>query len=188
MIKKPCKDLCEHLKSVTAFFIFKIQSYQSRISHSDRVGKKLQDTASGGHNYCTCTVRSDFTATAVELHEHEEKEQRKKITSAKHQCNAFPLSAVVQSISPSLLLLEMGRVCKSQMFLRSRAGDSVSVSPQVTIGAYGSWENSRLILQSSMVNRKNIDLLHWQNTKRERNFTTCMLSCFTKERVLLGAA
>lgn len=131
---------------------------------------------------------SDFTATAVELYEHEEKEQRKKITSAKHRCNAFPSSAVVQSISPSLLLLETGRVCKSQMFLRGPADDSVSVLPQATMWAYGSWENSCLILQSSMVNRKNIDLLRWQNTKRERNFTTCMLSCFTKERVLLGAA
>lgn len=104
-------------------------------------------------------MSSDFTAPAVELYEHEEKEEQKKITSAKHRCNAFPSSPVIQSISPSLLLIETGRVCKSLMFLRNHADDSVSVLPQATtLNTYRSWENSCLILQSSMVNRKNIDL------------------------------
>lgn len=133
-------------KNVIAFFIFNIKSYQSEISHSDRVGKRLQDTPSGGHNYCTCTVGSDFTSLAVEL--YEEKEQWKKITSAKHWCNAFPSSAVVQSISPSLLLIE------TEEFARVRCSSGAMLMIQGLYcpkqlhwtWAYGSWENSCLIL------------------------------------------
>lgn len=177
------------MNTLKMWLLFYIQSCQSDISHSDRAGKRLQDTASGGYNYCTCTVSSDFTASAVELYEHEEKEQWEKITPAKHRCSTFPSSPVMQSTSPSLLLIETGRVSKSQMFLRNNAMiQCLYCSQQLHwMWGYGSWENSHLILQSSMVNRKNIDPHHWQNTEGERNFTKCMLSCFIKERVLLGA-
>lgn len=106
-------------------------------------------------------------------------------------CKALMQRFSLESCHPkhlTIFIADWNTVSKSQMFLRNNADDSVCCTKQLhRTWGYGSWENSCLILQSSMVNRKNIDPHHWQNTKGEKNSTNSMLSCFTKERVLLGA-
>lgn len=50
----------------------------TRISHSSRTGKSLQDAASSQLDYCTCGMSLYFTVMAVVRHEQEENEWKGK--------------------------------------------------------------------------------------------------------------
>lgn len=112
-----------------AFLYSHHKATRSRISHNDRVGKRLQDTASWWHDCCTC-MSLDFTATAVAWYEHEGKEEEKNyVCKASTPCTSLK-SCCLKNLTTFITARKGKRVCKSLLFLRSRADYTVSVLPQ----------------------------------------------------------
>lgn len=123
---------------------------QSRISHNERAGKRLQDTASRLQDYCTCTMSLDFTGP------WEKKSRGKKICPQSTDGMHFPQVLFSKESHHLYYCLKREKsfqesdVPWEQCWLLNVC---IAPSQQQWTWAYGSWEDSCLILWSPIVNR-----------------------------------